>query len=53
MIDKYLKVFLNLLVDSLCLSICLRVECGRCIGFDLEQVIEILHELGDKHSSSV
>ncbi len=53
MVDKDSEVFFNLLVDSFCLSICLRVIGGRCICLDLEQVIEVFHELGDKHGASV
>ncbi len=44
-IDKHAKVFFDFLVDSLGLSICLRVIGGREIALDLEKIVEILHEL--------
>ncbi len=53
MVDEDSEIFLNLLVDSFCLPICLQVPGSGCVCLDLEQVIEVFHELGDKYGASV
>ncbi len=45
MVDEDSKVFFNLLIDPFCLSICLWVKGHGCIGLDLEQVVEVFHDL--------
>ncbi len=47
------EVLLDLLVNSFSLTICLGMEGGRCIGRDVEESVEFLHELGDKLRTSV
>ncbi len=47
------EIFLDLLVNSFGLTVCLRMESGRCVGHDVEESIEFLHELGDKLRASV
>ncbi len=53
MIDKDTEVLFNLLVDSFSFSVCLGVKGCWCIAFDLQQIIKILHEFGDKLDSSL
>ncbi len=46
--DEYLKILLDLLVDSFCLSVGLQVEGRGRVLSDIEHTIEFLHELGDE-----
>ncbi len=47
-VNKDAEVLLDLLVNSFGLAICLRMPGGRCVGHDVEQSVELLHELGDE-----
>ncbi len=38
-IDEDPKVFFDFLVDTLCLAICLWVECHQCIGHDVKHPV--------------
>ncbi len=52
-INEHAKIFFNLLVDPFCLSISLRVVGCREVAFNLEEVIEVLHEFRHEHCSSI
>ncbi len=52
-VDEDPEILLNFLVDSFSLSICLWVVGSGYVCLDLEQVIEVFHELGDEHGASV
>ncbi len=52
-VNEDLEVFLDLLVNSFGLTICLRMESGRCVGRDVEESVEFLHEFGDELRASI
>ncbi len=47
-VDEDSEVLLDLLVDSFCLAIRLRMEGSRGIRRDVEHSVKFFHELGDK-----
>ncbi len=52
-VNKDSEVLFNFLVNSFSLTICLRMEGGRCVGHDVEESVKFLHELGDELGTSV
>ncbi len=52
-VNKDVKVFLDLLVNVFGLSVSLQVKCGGGVQCDIEQAIELFHEPRDKLWTSV
>ncbi len=52
-VNKDTEIFLDLLVNSFGLSVCLRMPGGRRVGHDVEESVEFLHELRDELRASV
>lgn len=53
MIDKDIEVLFDFLVDLFGLSIGLRMKGSQSIAFNLEKIIEIFYEFGNKHCFSI
>ena len=53
MVDEYAQILLNLLVNSLCLSVCLWVICRRRVALDAHQLVKVLHEPGLELGASI
>ncbi len=47
------EIFLDLLVNSFGLAICLWMQGGRRVGHDIEESVKLFHEFGDELRSSV
>ncbi len=52
-VNKDSEIFFNLLVNSFCLAVCLRMPGSRSIRRDVQESVELFHELGDKLRTSV
>ena len=52
-IDEKVQILFNLLIDTLCLSISLRMVCSGGIGFDAREPIEFVTEEGLVLAASV
>ncbi len=52
-VHEDLEILLDFLVNSFGLAIRLWMKGGRCVGCDVEESIQFLHELGDELRASV